>query len=82
MGRLAAAGLATGLARGMFASRGLDVSLVAPCTPGNEGAAVVAQTYIRGHMARRFVRRLRSKRRAMAAAVHLEPTAPPTLENF
>ena len=36
------AGLATGLARGLFASRGLDVSLVAPCTPGNEGAAVVA----------------------------------------
>ena len=36
------AGLATGLARGLFASRGLDVSLVAPCIPGNEGAAVVA----------------------------------------
>ena len=36
------AGLATGLARGLFASRGLDVSLVAPCTPGNEGTAVVA----------------------------------------
>ena len=36
------AGLATGLARGLFASRGLDVSIVAPCTPGNEGAAVVA----------------------------------------
>ena len=36
------AGLASGLARGMFAARGLDLSLVAPCTPGNEGAAVVA----------------------------------------
>ena len=36
------AGLATGLARGLFTSRGLDVSLVAPCTPGNEGTAVVA----------------------------------------
>ena len=36
------AGLASGLARGIFASRGLDMSLVAPCTPGNEGAAVVA----------------------------------------
>lgn len=35
------AGLATGLARGLFASRGLDVQLVAPCTPGGEGAAVV-----------------------------------------
>ena len=46
------------------------------------GAAVVAQAYIRGHMARRFVRTLRSKRRAMAAAVDLGPTAPPTLENF
>ena len=36
------AGLASGLARGMFASRGLDVSIVAPCPPGAEGAAVVA----------------------------------------
>ena len=35
------AGLASGLARGMFASRGLDVSIVAPCPPGAEGAAVV-----------------------------------------
>ena len=35
------AGLATGLARGLFASRGLDVSIVAPCPPGAEGAAVV-----------------------------------------
>ena len=47
------------------------------------GAAVVAQTYIRGHIARRVARTLRSKRRAMAAAIDREPGAPPTgPENF
>ena len=37
------AGLTSGLARGAFAARGLDVRVAPPCAPGGEGDAVLAR---------------------------------------